>query len=36
LAALSRVPDVEPADADRIRSPAMKALRRSGRRPVRR
>jgi predicted transcriptional regulator len=36
LAALSRVPDVEPVDADRISSPANKALQRPGRRPARR
>jgi hypothetical protein len=36
LAALSRVPDVEPADSDRISSPANKALQRRSRRPARR
>jgi hypothetical protein len=37
LAALSRVPDVEPVDADRINPPAnQKALQRPGRRPARR
>ena len=36
LKALSRVPDVEPADADRIGSPANKALQRAGRKPARR
>lgn len=36
LAALSRVPDVEPVDADLIRSPADKALQKPGRRPRRR
>lgn len=36
LAALSRVPDVEPVDVDRISSPANKALQRTGRKPARR
>ncbi len=36
LAALSRVPDVGPVDADRISSPGNKAFQRTGRRPTRR
>ena len=36
LAALSSVPDVEPADEDRLRSPANKALQRRGRSASRR
>ena len=37
LAALSRVPDVDPVDADRISLPTSKSLRRqTGRRPTRR
>ena len=36
LAALSRVPDVEPVDEDLISSPVNKALKRTGRRPARR
>ena len=36
LAVLSRVPDVAPVDADRISSPANKALQRTVRRPARR
>lgn len=31
LAALARVPDVEPVDEDRLRSPAKKPLQRPGR-----
>ena len=36
LAALSRVPAAEPANADRIHPSANKALQRPGRRPARR
>jgi hypothetical protein len=36
LTALSKVPDIEPVDVDRISSPANKALQRTGRRAARR